>query len=78
MKRANRMAVTIGGLRDSAKWLAAVIGAALGSVIPTAQLGGLGHLHLSASSKVLGAVGLVLVSMTLLFVLRVLRPASVS
>jgi len=70
--------VTIGRLRDSAKWLAAVIGAALASVIPTAQLGGLGHMHLSDSAKVLGTLGLVLVSMTLLLVLRVLRPTSVS
>jgi len=70
--------VTIGRLRDSAKWLAAVIGAALASVIPTAQLGGLGHMHLSDSSKVLGTLGLLLISMTLLLVLRVLRPTSVS
>jgi hypothetical protein len=55
-----------------------VLGAGLASVIPTAQLGGLEHVHLTAASRLLGAVGLLLVSITLLLILRVLRPQSVS
>jgi hypothetical protein len=73
-----RWDATISRLRDSAKWLATVIGAALASTIPTAPLAGLSRRHISAASVVLGIAGLLLVSCTLLLVLQVMRPQSVS
>lgn len=69
---------TINRLRDSAKWMAAVLGAALASLIPTAQLSGLSQRHISAAALVLGIGGLLFVSITLLLVLQVMRPRSVS
>lgn len=65
-------------LRDSAKWMAAVLGAALASVIPTAPLANLGQQHLSPGSVALGLCGLLSVSVTLVLVLQVMRPQSVS
>ena len=73
-----RWDATISRLRDSAKWMAAVIGAALASVIPTAPLSGLSQHHISAASAILGVTGLLFVSVTLLLILRVMRPQSVS
>jgi len=64
-------------LRDSAKWMAAVIGAALAAVIPTAPLTNLSR-HITTVPAVLGAAGLVLVGMTMLLVLRVMQPQSVT
>lgn len=64
-------------LRDSAKWMAAVLGAALAAVIPTAPLAGLSK-HITRVPAILGVTGLVLVSVTMLLVLRVMRPQSVS
>jgi hypothetical protein len=73
-----RWDATIGRLRDSAKWMAAVLGAALASVIPTAPLAGLSQRHPSAVSALLGIAGLLSLSITLLLVLQVMRPQSVS
>jgi hypothetical protein len=66
---------SISRLRDSAKWMAAVLGAALASVIPTA---GLSHRHISIAPGIVGVAGLVLVSVTLVLVLQVMRPQQVS
>jgi hypothetical protein len=66
-----------GRLRDSAKWMATVLGAALAAVIPTAPLTGLNR-HFTIMPAVLGLVGLVFVGITLVFVLQVMRPQSVS
>jgi hypothetical protein len=61
-------------LRDSAKWMAAVLGAALAAVIPTAPLADLNQRHISVLSAVLGLCGLLSLSITMLLILRVLRP----
>lgn len=61
-------------LRDSAKWMAAVLGAALAAVIPTAPLADLNQRHISVVSAVLGLCGLLSLSITMLLILRVLRP----
>lgn len=57
--------------------MAAVIGAALAAVIPTAPLAGLSK-HLTVASALLGATGLLFVSVTMVLVLRVMQPQSVS
>lgn len=69
---------TISRLRDSAKWMAAVVGAALASIVPTAPFTGLGQRHLTAASATLGLAGLIFVTITTLLILRVMRPQSVS
>ena len=68
---------TTGRLRDSAKWMATVIGAALASLIPTAPLTGLSR-HITVVPAVLGVAGLLFVSITMVLVLRVMQPQSVS
>jgi hypothetical protein len=73
-----RWDATISRLRDSAKWMAAVLGAALASVIPTAPLAHLSQRHITLVPATLGITGLLLLSITLLLVLQVMRPQSVS
>jgi hypothetical protein len=68
----------ISRLRNSAKWMSAVLGAALASVIPTAPLTGLGKGHTSTATAVLGVTGLLFLSITMLLILQVMRPQSVS
>jgi hypothetical protein len=68
----------ISRLRDSAKWMSAVLGAALASVIPTAPLTGLGKGQTSTATAVLGVAGLLFLSITMLLILQVMRPSSVS
>jgi hypothetical protein len=68
---------TTNRLRDSAKWMAAVLGAALAAVIPTAPHADLGR-DISLWSAILGISGLACVSITMLLVLRVMQPQSVS
>lgn len=65
-------------VRDSAKWIATVLGAALASIIPTAPLTGLTQRHISASTAASGIGGLLLVSVTLVLILRVLQPQMAS
>lgn len=62
-------------LRDSAKWMAAVLGAALASVVGTSPLAG--H-HLHAAAAVVGLAGLVFLSITMLLIVQVMRPQAVS
>jgi hypothetical protein len=64
-------------LRDSAKWMAAVLGAALAAIIPTAPHADLSR-DISLRSAILGISGLACVSITMLLVLRVMQPQSVS
>lgn len=64
-------------LRDSAKWMATVLGAALATVIGTSPLAGLGH-HLQAAAALIGGAGLILLGVTMLLVLRVMRPQAVT
>jgi hypothetical protein len=73
-----RWDASISRLRDSAKWMAAVLGAALASIIPTAPLAGLSHRHITVVPATVGIAGLLFVSITLLLVLQVMRPQSVS
>jgi hypothetical protein len=64
-------------LRDSAKWMAAVIGAALAALVGTSPLAGLRE-HFSPTTVVLGGIGILALGTTLYLVLQVMRPNSVS
>jgi hypothetical protein len=65
-------------LRDSAKWTAVVLGAALATVIGTSPLAGMREHRPQPVAILLGAVGLVFLGVTILLVLQVMRPHSVS
>jgi hypothetical protein len=65
-------------LRDSAKWMAAVLGAALATVVGASPLAGLRAHHLPGIAIGLGLGGLVFLGLTLFLVLQVMRPQSVS
>lgn len=64
-------------LRDSAKWMATVIGAALATVIGTAPLAGMREHRPPAIAICLAVAGLVLLGLTLFLVMQVMRPQSV-
>jgi hypothetical protein len=65
-------------LRDSAKWMAAVLGAALAALVGSSPLAGLNSRHLPGIAITFGLVGLAFLGVTMLLVLRVMRPQSVS
>ena len=65
-------------LRDSAKWMAAVLGAALATLIGSSPLTGMRDRHPQAIAIILGSAGLVFLFGTLFLVLQVMRPQSVS
>jgi hypothetical protein len=65
-------------LRDSAKWMAAVLGAAVATVVGTSPLASMRQHHLAGTAIVLGLLGLTLLGITLFLVLQVMRPQSVS
>jgi hypothetical protein len=65
-------------LRDSAKWTAVVLGAALATVIGASPLAGIREQTPRPIAIVLGAAGLVFLGITLFLVLQVMRPQSVS
>jgi hypothetical protein len=65
-------------LRDSAKWLAAVLGAALATLIGTSPLAGLQQHRPPAVAIAVGVAGLLLLGCTMLLVLQVMRPRSIS
>ena len=65
-------------LRDSAKWMAAVLGAALAALVGSSPLAGLNSRHLQGIAITFGLVGLAFLGVTMLLVLRVMRPQSVS
>lgn len=70
---------TVGNrLRDSAKWMATVLGAALAAVAGTSPLTGMREHAPQAVAVGLGSAGLVLLGITLLLVIQVMRPQSVS
>lgn len=70
---------TVGNrLRDSAKWMAAVLGAALATVIGTSPLSGMREHKPQEIAVILGATGLACLGVTLFLVLQVMRPRSVS
>jgi hypothetical protein len=64
-------------LRESAKWMATVLGAALATVIGTSPLAKLSD-HLRLPAAVIGGAGLALLGVTMLLVLRVMRPQAVT
>lgn len=64
-------------LRESAKWMATVLGAALATVIGTSPLAKLSD-HLRPPAAVIGGAGLALLGVTMLLVLRVMRPEAVT
>lgn len=65
-------------LRDSAKWMASVIGAALAALIGTSPLALVNSEHLGPVSFMLGAIGLLFLGTTLFLVMQVMRPKAVS
>jgi len=65
-------------LRESAKWLATVVGVALAALIGTSPLANMRQAGPSWWTFALGAVGLVLLGMTLLLIMAVIRPRPVS
>lgn len=65
-------------LRDSAKWMAAVLGAALAALVGTSPLAGMREHAPRPIAVVVGAAGLSLLVVTLFLILQVMRPQSVS
>ena len=65
-------------LRDSAKWMAAVLGAALATVVGTSPLAAMSQHHPDRIASILGLTGLVFLAITLFLVMQVMRPQSVS
>jgi hypothetical protein len=65
-------------LRDSAKWMATVIGAALAALVGTSPLALLEGHHFGAVSILLAAVGLLSLGITLFLIMQVMRPKAVS
>jgi hypothetical protein len=65
-------------LRESAKWMATVIGAALAAVIGTSPSANLSSHHFRVAAAVIGLMGLLSLGTTMLLVLRVLQPPEVS
>jgi hypothetical protein len=62
-------------LRESAKWMATVLGAALASVIGTSPISG--H-SFQVTAALIGLAGLLCLGITMLLVLRVMQPPAVS
>jgi hypothetical protein len=70
---------TVGNrLRDSAKWTAVVLGAALATVIGTSPLAGMNTHRPKPIAILLGSAGLIFLGITMYLVLQVMRPQSVS
>jgi hypothetical protein len=70
---------TVGNrLRDSAKWMATLLGAALAAVIGASPLAGMQQHHPQEIAIILGLAGLGFLGLTLFLVLQVMRPQSVS
>lgn len=65
-------------LRDSAKWMATVLGVALAAVVGTSPLTPMRQHHPAGAAIALGLSGLALLGITLFLVLQVMRPQEVS
>ena len=65
-------------LRESAKWMATVLGAALAAIIGTSPVSGLSSHNLHVSAALIGVAGLLCLGATMLMVLRVMQPPAVS
>jgi hypothetical protein len=65
-------------LRDSAKWMAAAVGAALAAVIGTSPLALIKGHHFGTTQFILGVIGLLALGTTLFLIMQVMRPKAVS
>jgi hypothetical protein len=65
-------------LRESAKWMAAVLGAALAAIVGTSPSADLSSHHLRLSAAVIGLAGLSCLAVTMLFILRVMQSPEVT
>jgi hypothetical protein len=65
-------------LRDSAKWMSTVLGAALGLLLGTLPLADMWKAGMGRDAMIWGAAGLFLLCFTLILLLRVIRPSVVS
>lgn len=65
-------------LRESAKWMSAVLGAALAALVGTSPLSAMRAHTPPAAAIAIGAAGLVLLGCTMFLVLQVMRPRSIS
>jgi hypothetical protein len=65
-------------LRDSAKWMATVLGAALAALVGTSPLTLVKGNHFGAVQFILGAIGLLSLGLTLFLIMQVMRPEAVS
>lgn len=65
-------------LRDSAKWMAAVLGAALATIVGTSPLTAIRHYHYRMGAVILGIAGLLFLSVTLFLIVQVMRPQATS
>lgn len=65
-------------LRDSAKWMATVLGAALAALVGTSPLALVKGDHFGTVQFLLGAIGLLSLGITLFLIMQVMRPKAVS
>jgi hypothetical protein len=65
-------------LRDSAKWMATVVGAALAALVGTSPLTLIKGHHFGTVSFILGVIGLLSLGTTLFLIMQVMRPKAVS
>ena len=65
-------------LRDSSKWMATVLGAALATLVGTSPLTLIKGHHFGTSAIILGVIGLLSLGLTLFLILQVMRPEAVS
>ena len=65
-------------LRDSAKWMAAVLGAALATIVGTSPLTAIRHYHYRTGAVILGIAGLLFLCVTLFLIVQVMRPQATS
>jgi hypothetical protein len=65
-------------IRDSAKWMATVLGAALAALVGASPLGAFKDQKLHGWAITFGTTGLILLGITLFLVLQVMRPRTIS
>lgn len=65
-------------MRDSSKWMATVVGAALATLVGTSPMTLIKGHHFGTSAIILGAIGLLSLGLTLFLILQVMRPEAVS
>jgi hypothetical protein len=61
-------------LRDSAKWMAAVLGVALATIVGTSPLASIRQHHYQMGNVILGIIGLLFLCVTLFLIVQVMRP----